>query len=109
MKLRRRIPLALVLGLALAQPARADDDAPESPDTGVKADVKKEFKGAAHDVAEAARKLGVAVKEGTREGWDATKRGARKLGQGTKDAGHKVASGVKGDRSEKKDAAKSAE
>jgi hypothetical protein len=97
MKLRRRILLALVLGLALAQPGRADDDASEGQDSGLKGEVKKGFKDAAHGVAEGAKKVGHAVKEGAKEGWQATKRGAKKVGHGTKDAGHKVKSEVKGD------------
>ncbi len=96
MKLRRRIVLALLLGLALAQPARAED-ASEGQDSGVKADIKKGFKDAAHGVSEGAKKVGHAVKEGAKEGWEATKRG-------TRTAAHKVKSAVKGDGGgEKKD------
>ena len=97
MKRRRLFLLALVLGLALAQPARADDDASAGQDSGLKSEIKKGFKDAAHGVAEGAKKVGHAVKEGAKEGWQATKRGAKKLGQGSKDAGHDVKSTVKGD------------
>lgn len=96
MNRRQRILLAVALGLALAQPARADDEEGASGEgSGLKAEVKQGFKDAAHGVAEGAKKVGHAVKEGAKEGWQATKQGARKVGQGTKEAGHKVGEGTK--------------
>src|SRR5512138_1231321 len=91
----RRILLTLLLGLALAPPARADDAEPAVQDTSAKADLKQGIKDAAHGAAEGAKKVGQAEKEGAKEGWQATKEGARKVGQGTKEAGHKVGQGAK--------------